>query len=162
MRIGRRCGMGLASVTMSAMVSISVAMPSWFVGAFFCFGFFVFCGFIGVLIAQRYGKRRTGNRLTLGCGLRGVYKRMFFERLAFKYHYQFITDKTHVSGKAYLDNSSSTTHTPALSLPSCLMMPAFCIADKFLSIVREVTDKVSNICLAETEGFDWMIETITR
>ena len=28
----------------------------WFVGIFFCFGFFIFCGFIGVLIAQHYGK----------------------------------------------------------------------------------------------------------
>ena len=28
----------------------------WFVGFFFCLGFFVFCGFIGVLIAQHYGK----------------------------------------------------------------------------------------------------------
>ena len=28
----------------------------WFVGFFFCLGFFVSCGFIGVLIAQHYGK----------------------------------------------------------------------------------------------------------
>ena len=28
----------------------------WFFGFFFCLGFFVFCGFIGVLIAQHYGK----------------------------------------------------------------------------------------------------------
>ena len=28
----------------------------WFVGVFFCFGFFGFCGFIAVLIAQHYGK----------------------------------------------------------------------------------------------------------
>ncbi len=59
-------------------------------------------------------------------------------------------------------NRSSTTHTPALSVPSCLMMPAFCIADKSLSIVLDVTDKVSDICLAETAGFDWIMETITR
>jgi len=28
----------------------------WFVGFFFCLGFFVSCGFIGVLIANHYGK----------------------------------------------------------------------------------------------------------
>ena len=28
----------------------------WFVGVFFCLGFFGFCGLIGVLIAQHYGK----------------------------------------------------------------------------------------------------------
>ena len=28
----------------------------WFVGIFFCLGFFGFCGLIGVLIAQHYGK----------------------------------------------------------------------------------------------------------
>ena len=28
----------------------------WFVGIFFCLGFFVFCGFIGVLIANHFGK----------------------------------------------------------------------------------------------------------
>ena len=28
----------------------------WFFGFFFCLGFFVSCGFIGVLIAQHYGK----------------------------------------------------------------------------------------------------------
>ena len=42
------------------------------------------------------------------------------------------------------------------------MMPAFCIEDKSLSIVLEVTDKVSDICLAETVGFDLMMEIIIR
>ena len=28
----------------------------WFVGFFFCLGFFVSCGFIGVLIANHFGK----------------------------------------------------------------------------------------------------------
>ena len=60
------------------------------------------------------------------------------------------------------DKPSNTTHTPALSVPSCLMMPAFCIADKSLSIVLDVTDKISDICFAETEGFEWIIATIRR
>ena len=43
---------------------------------------------------------------------------------------------------------------PALSVPSCLMIPAFCIAAKSLSMVLDVTDKVYDICLADTDGLD--------
>ena len=32
------------------------------------------------------------------------------------------------------------------------MMSVFCIADKPLSIIPEVTDKVSDICLAKWQG----------
>ena len=41
-------------------------------------------------------------------------------------------------------------------------MPAFCITAKPLSIVLEVTDKISDICFAETEGFEWIIAMIRR
>ncbi len=57
---------------------------------------------------------------------------------------------------------SSTTHTPALTLPSCRMMPAFCITDKSRSIVRCVTDKVSDISFPVTNGLALMVDKINR
>ena len=41
-------------------------------------------------------------------------------------------------------------------------MPVFCITDKSLSMVLEVTDKISDICFAGTEGFEWIIAMIRR
>ena len=51
---------------------------------------------------------------------------------------------------------------PVLSLPSCLTMPAFCIEAKSRSMVLDVTDNVSDICLTVTQGFDLMIDIITH
>ncbi len=61
---------------------------------------------------------------------------------------------------AFYSTFSSTTHIPALSLPSCLIIPAFCIAAKSRSMVRLFTDNVSDICLLVMYGFDLMVYII--
>ena len=64
--------------------------------------------------------------------------------------------------QSLLFDFSSTTHTPVLLLPSCRMILAFCITDKSRSMVLNVTDKVSAICLAVTNGFALITDMIIR
>ena len=45
-----------------------------------------------------------------------------------------------------------TIHTPLLFLPSRFRTPTFFIKERSRSTVRVVTDKVSDICLAEIVG----------
>ena len=44
------------------------------------------------------------------------------------------------------------THIPSLSLPSCFRTPFFCKAERSRSMVRWLTDKVSDICLPVIVG----------
>ncbi len=46
----------------------------------------------------------------------------------------------------------SITHTPSLSLPSRFRTPFFCKAERSRSMVRWLTDKVSDICLPVIVG----------
>ncbi len=52
----------------------------------------------------------------------------------------------------YIFFCSNIIHSPSLSLPVCFKMLLFCKAERSRSIVRELTDKVSDIRLAVIDG----------